>query len=52
MDLDVNGIDWSSPIGIALIVIGAFLALRVARVVLKLVMVAVVVVGLVVWLGL
>lgn len=52
MELDVNGIDWSSPLGIALIVVGGILALRVARLVLKLVMLAVVVIGLVIWLGL
>lgn len=41
----------TDPAGIALIVIGAFVAFRVARTLLKLVMIVVVAAGLFLWLG-
>lgn len=44
-------IEPTDPVGIALIVIGVFLAFRVAKTVLKLAMLAVIAVGLYVWLG-
>ena len=46
MDLDV-----STPVGIALIVIGVFVALKAAKTVVKLVMLVVIAAGLYLWLG-
>ena len=44
-------IEPTDPVGIALIVIGAFVAFRVAKLVIKLLMVGVILVGLYVWLA-
>lgn len=41
----------TDPLGIALILVGAFVAFRVARLLIKLLMVAVVLVGLYLWFG-
>lgn len=47
--LDAVGLD--TPLGIALLVVGAFVALKAAKLVIKLAMIPVVLVGLYLWLG-
>jgi len=41
--------DLSTPLGIALIVIGAFVALKAAKAVIKLAMLAIIVIGVYLW---